>query len=175
MPQSAYAHEEEEAGGVSAVLHIDPNDNPVAGIPLKFFLEFKDIHSEFNVHDCDCQAVIKKDGETVAQNALSEPTSIFNFSTKPIIEATLPEGKYDLIFMAHPKTDAKFEPFELDYDFAVSATGKPGSDHHFFHSEHIGHILIFGGGFVVIIGWLIRDKIREIKKNKTKQKEPSQD
>src|SRR5882672_6466726 len=43
---------------IGAVLHVDPNDQPIAGSQTSFFFEFKDKQNKFKAENCDCTFAI---------------------------------------------------------------------------------------------------------------------
>lgn len=55
LPQTVAAHELKENNGVSAVLHIAPDDNPVSGQETLLYFVFSSTNPRFDLAYCKCQ------------------------------------------------------------------------------------------------------------------------
>jgi hypothetical protein len=154
--------------GISATLHIDPNDQPVTGRPAQFFFTFQDTAGTFEINQCDCVVTIKKNEEQFDQQPVTKnDTVVSSFGSQPLYVNTFEEsGEYELTLNGSPKDGATFSPFALEYKFHVGGQGHVVSDHHAsMAQEHLGHIIIFGGGLAVAITLLVRNYLKNRKQN----------
>jgi hypothetical protein len=153
---STSAHVLQTDGSMGAVLHIDPNDAPVAQQPATFFIDIANKNGAFNLNDCTCTAVLTaaSNGSTIAQPTIlpetgqpSEGTFEYLFKDSAV---------YTLTVQGTPKANGAFQNFTLRYNFQVEPaqnaagaqrTGFAG----FIHSEHGLHYILFGAGFIVIL------------------------
>lgn len=118
----ASAHVLKQSNGISAVLHVTPDDKPVTGQPTKLELAFGDTRDAFSLPDCDCRVSIAHDETVVFAHPKLQTTgtlsgvATFTF-TKPAL--------YDVLIDGHSR-DGAFPDFHLDYDVEV-AQGKTTS------------------------------------------------
>jgi hypothetical protein len=73
--QPASAHILETDGVIGAVLHINPEDDPIAKAQTVFFLEFKQKGGQFHPQDYDCVVSIAQDEQVIFTQNLFEPGS----------------------------------------------------------------------------------------------------
>lgn len=127
---NVYAHVLETDGTIGAVLHIDPEDDPIAGQPSGFFFEFKDKDGKFKPQDCDCLFTVLEDGKqffsqplfaSSSEASLTSATVFFNFPKKSV---------YQIEVVGTPIKEDLFQSFTLVYDVRVAREGgvsKPDS------------------------------------------------
>lgn len=140
--QDSEAHVLKTDGTIGAVLHIDPNDEPVAGLPSSFFLEFKDTDGKFSSQNCDCHATIYESGKLI----YSQP--IFQNSDEGGFSYTFPQKDvYIVTVNGKPKDGTGFTPFTLTYDIRVAKDGNVAKNSTSFASWLPTHMyaLLFGG------------------------------
>lgn len=113
-PQAALAHELKVDGSMKAVLHTDPDDNPVAGRPMKYILFFNGSPA-FDLEHCDCTLRILKDSMQLATTPLQATTAT---TSEGSFTFTQP-GAYTFDVTGSPKTASLFPSFHLDYDVNV--------------------------------------------------------
>lgn len=127
IPTSVYAHLLKTDGSIGAVLHIDPGDDPIAGLPSGFFLEFKDKLGRFKPGNCDCKAIILKAGKQIYSQSLIDQSSD-NGGDSATFTFTFPsKGEYQLKIDGKNSGGVSFEPFELGYDIDVDKEAKKSS------------------------------------------------
>ena len=146
-PGRAYAHFLATSGDIGAVLHMDPNDDPIANQPTAFYVEVKQRANQFDPQNCSCTVTLSKGGETV----LSQPFSA-NFSF------VFPERNvYHLAVMGKPLTGTPYAPFTLQWDVRVDRSNTDSPMQHqqpawfvwtLTHGLHLLPI-IAAGGYVV--------------------------
>ena len=117
LTSSASAHILKTDGTIGAVLHIDPDDNPVSGNLTSYDLEFKDTTGKFTLSACDCLVTIQQGGQAIYSHrlALTSQTTSQNSFTFPNADI------YDLVITGRPKSVGDFRAFKLDY--VVRVTG----------------------------------------------------
>src|SRR5258706_8999090 len=73
-PQQVFAHTLKIDGTIGVILHVDPDDAPVAGIESKLFVEIQDKSGRFNVNNpenCDCRLSIVQKDKTIKTLAVT--------------------------------------------------------------------------------------------------------
>jgi hypothetical protein len=164
--RNSSAHVLQTDGSMGAVLHIDPNDAPIAAQPAYFFLDFASKGGTFTLANCTCNAVLSTtDGTVLARPTInpiasqtSEGTFQYQFSSS---------NEYLLTVSGAPVSGNAFQTFTLKYTFQVAAAqasggGRTNGFKAFLQSEHGLHYLLFGAGFIVIFFLFLN----ELKKNK---------
>jgi len=127
IPLLVFAHVLKTDGSIGAVLHIDPEDDPVANKPAGFFFEFKDIKNKFDPASCECNFSIIQAGKQIYSQPLFPGTDKQSFSmSKPSLDNasvfyTFPERDiYQIIVDGKPKKAGAFANFKLVYDVRVA-------------------------------------------------------
>jgi len=144
LPQAS-AHTLQIDNDISGVLHTDPDHNPVAGQPAKFFFLFGDRSRRFKPELCDCTAEIFSGNQMVASLPIqpvqgqTDANMSFNYTLQQ-------PGLYTVEVIGKPKTDNAFQSFDLKYDDVEA--GLTAS-----HTNHLWHGLAFFGFFPV--AWLL--------------------
>jgi hypothetical protein len=142
------AHVLKTDGTIGAVLHLDPNDSPIAGQLSNNFLEFKDTKSVMNLSNCKCQVIISENGKEIYRQDL---TSSGTDNTVGVFSFTFPQKDvYQLKVEGSPTQAGLYPNFSLNYDVRVDQvdqTSSASSSENFF-SVHLVHII--GIGIVVL-------------------------
>lgn len=139
----AAAHVLKQDQGISAVLHIPPEDAPRADTPVKLKISFADTQDAFSLKNCNCQAVIKLNEKAVQ-------TAPIRLSPKELAlqgEANVKfpkAGVYEISIQGMPK-DGSFTEFQLEYSVKVSAAASAGVG-----SKGTSVIIIAVGGLIVL-------------------------
>jgi hypothetical protein len=157
--KTVFAHESESSEGISAIMHIDPNDQPVINSPAQFYFTFQDPAGSFEISHCDCTIILLKDGIELDRQPVAQPNSTFSsLSSYPLYTRTFDQsGNYELELIGSPKDNTAFHPFMLHFEVPVKDSGSTASGYHpMMANEHLGHILIFGGGFVIALAILLQ-------------------
>lgn len=159
------AHVLESSGSVGAVMHISPDDDPVAGSRSDFFFEFKDKKNKFDPKNCNCTVAIIENGKEIFNESLfsnSESPSLDNAS----FSFTFPQRDvYEVRVIGKPSVGNSFDSFTLTYNIRVERVsanlGNDGSAAQDSSSNwvtsHIPHIV---GGVLslVILALVIKKK-----------------
>jgi hypothetical protein len=145
------AHVLKSDGTIGAILHVSPDDDPIAGVPTDFFFELKDTENKFRPENCDCIARIIQDGKVTS----SQP--LFASNPSPSLEDasftyTLPEkGVYQVQLLGAPKNDNAFERFELSWDIRVDREGNPTKQTNTHWISELMPYLLGIGLFIVLL------------------------
>ncbi len=103
------AHVLETDGSIGAVMHIDPDDDPIVATPSYFFFEFKDTKGRFDLKNCNCKVSILKDKNQIYSSSLSNPTFTYVFPERNVYQIKV-EGK---------AINNSFQDFKLIYTVRV--------------------------------------------------------
>ncbi len=149
-PLPVLAHDLKTDGSIGAVLHLDPEDEPIAKQPSNFFFEFKDTKNSFKLEKCDCEVFIFESGRQLYAQPLtpiskdSPDSSTFSFA--------FPEKDvYQVKVFGKPNVYQEFPNFTLTYDVRVDRE-KPNSGQNQVVSTNwfsIHAIHLIGGGIVL--------------------------
>ncbi|MFO0702265.1 MAG: hypothetical protein U0514_00045 [Candidatus Andersenbacteria bacterium] len=117
LPQQTHAHELEESGAAGAVLHVEPNDSPVAEATSTISFVLTNHDDDFSLEDCACTLRVLQGDLQLAE--LSPATAekvehgVFNLGYTYVFPAA---GAYVLELAGTRKPNATFEEFLLHYD-----------------------------------------------------------
>jgi hypothetical protein len=170
--QKAYAHVLQTSGSIGAVLHIDPDDDPVAKKPSTFFLEFKDKNNQLSKESCSCQINITQNGKLLfSQNLFDnykDNTATFSY--------TFPEmGQYVLDISGQPTQTKSIKQFNLKYALDIDGEANPnplnspaaaiptGNTQNLL--DWIKAHIVYGVGGLIFIGILGSYFVKQSKKN----------
>src|SRR5690349_1929660 len=117
----ARAHEVESNNEVSALLHIYPNDAPVAGEKDQMEFTFWDSERTFALSKCDCTVKVL-DGDSVVFSSNLATKSAEKYTQKTLVDFVFPhEGFFKVVLNGSSKGEIEeFADFELEYTATVS-------------------------------------------------------
>lgn len=104
---------------IGAVLHIDPDDDPIAGQQSGFFFEFKDTTNKFRPENCDCNFIVSENGQTVYSQPLFQNNDKPTLTNASIFYTFPKRDVYQILVVGKPNTSGAFQPFTLHYDIRV--------------------------------------------------------
>lgn len=151
--QIAEAHVLKTDGAIGAVLHVNPEDDPIAQEESQLYFEFKDRNNTFSVNDCDCRVTVTANDKEIYREQLINDTFSFVFPEKNLYFVTL---------YGSPKDGSLFESFTLTYDIRVSreTTKENGvPDTSFLSQFTLIHYVLFLF-LIVTIGTLVLKNLR---------------
>jgi hypothetical protein len=156
------AHVLKVDGSIGAVLHVDPDDDPVVNQATGFYFDIKDTSDKFDPKQCDCRLVIKENGQEIFNKNILVQIKDDGFGALGAF--TFPERAiYEVALIGTPKTPEAFQVFNLSYDIRVSrvdASRKPTA------ADHTYHYILFGIAFIAIFYLILSEKRAELKNNK---------
>lgn len=147
--QNAWAHILKTNGSIGAVLHIDPDDDPIAGQVSTFFLDFKDTTGKFQLEKCSCEFSIFRSGQKIATQPLSQ-NNTFIFPQKDI---------YQVQVSGVPLQAGQFQPFKLNYDIRVERAVVSPQPTSTFLTAHAIHLIGAVAWAVVVLGMIIKERL----------------
>ena len=115
------AHVIKTDGSMTVLLHINPDDKPVAGSPQSFILYFQSNTLPFDLHNCNCRLDLIKDGQIIYSQAATyyQPT----ISQNPYTFVN--DGVYTLNVSGNPINNAQFQAFKASYLIRVEPSLDP--------------------------------------------------
>jgi hypothetical protein len=157
LPALASAHTLETESTVGALLHIDPNDEPVAGEPATIYIELQDKSGKLTPGNCNCHLVILFGEKQIFANPVFQSGAV-SLSTQASFVFPEP-GAYTVSIDGEPKTE--IEPFDLDFPVQVKApaTLNPKAE----KIDHTLHYIVFGAGGIALLAYWWYDTKRRKK------------
>ena len=104
---------------IGAVLHVDPNDQPIAGSQTSFFFEFKDKQNKFKAENCDCTFAIDENGKNIYSQPLFQDNTSPNVTSASMFYTFPQRDVYQVTIVGKPLTANAFQPFTLTWTFRV--------------------------------------------------------
>lgn len=134
----AQAHELKSDGSISVLLHINPDDDPVAGQPSELLFLISDKNKKFKAEECDCKATVIDNNEMVFSSSLFKGKTSYRGIFAPAIPYTFPrKGMYTVKLVGKPKNTDGFQSFSLSYDIRIDkdefSPKKPDRNNSFYH------------------------------------------
>lgn len=161
MPQVVSAHVLKTDGNIGAVLHIDPDDDPIALSQSGFFFEFKDKQNRFTPENCDCTFSITEDGKEIYTQ------SLFASNPNPSLQSasvfyTFPEKNiYQVKVVGKASPPGAFQSFTLVWDVRVAREANLStSNNPSWLTQHLPHLI---AGIIVGL-FLLFAIIKQIRK-----------
>lgn len=158
------AHVLQTDGSIGAVLHIEPDDDPIAGPVSSIFLEFKDKQNKFSSQNCNCTFSITENGQEIFNQPLFQTTNDPNSLTASIFFTFPQKDIYQLKVTGAPSTPNAFQPFTLTYDVRVERTANTNANQPQAASANflISHWGYFVGGGVILffLVWIVLTKFK---------------
>jgi hypothetical protein len=148
----AQAHVLITDGTIGAVLHVDPEDDPIAGARSNFFFEFKDKQNKFKSENCDCTFTIKENDNVIFTQPLFQNTNNPSLNNASVSFTFPKRDIYEVSVVGKPHSPGAFQPFTLTYDIRVERTADGVSSAP--QSWIATHIVQLIGG-VLVLGFLL--------------------
>jgi hypothetical protein len=160
----AQAHVLITDGTIGAVLHVEPEDDPIAGAQSSFFFEFKDKQNKFKPENCDCTVTIKENNTVIFTQPLFQNTNNASLNDDDAsVSFSFPKRAiYEISVVGKPNTPGAFQPFNLKYTIRVERTAAATTPAP--QSWITIHLVQLIGG-VLVLGFLIWFLLRKKKKS----------
>lgn len=115
-PTPALAHELVRSGNVGALLHIEPDDEPVVGTANRTWFETNQRGGKpINLTNCTCALSVYQGSVRPGAKPVSSPR-LRTEKNKLTADLVFPqEGAYTLVLTGTPKPGATFNPFRLEW------------------------------------------------------------
>lgn len=162
VPAAASAHELKTDNTIGVVLHVNPNDDPIAGESSNFFFDIKDKSNQFDLANCDCYVIVAQQNKELSKQPLLTSSSAVSY--------TFPsKGIYTVSLQGKPYDAASFTPFAVNYTIRVDkvATVSGVSGNTFSWSPlHIFHL-----GLILLVAIYVVYRIESARRFESKNKE----
>ncbi len=149
LPQVTFAHILKTDGVIGAVLHVNPEDDPIAGEESSFFFEFKDKTNKFDPADCECIVTILQSGKQIYSQNLFENNDAPSLENASFSFTFPQKNVYKISISGKPIKANSFQVFNLEYDIRVSreieAKVSSGSNSNILTITIISGIALFFG------------------------------
>lgn len=144
LGDTASAHVVENGKQVSAIMHIQPDDDPIAGKDTRLQFTFASSANAFAVRNCDCSIILVQGEQEVAH------VSLIGTNTVGVAQVTFPQiGAYEVVLHGNPR-DTSFQPFTLTYTARVDRSlAQPASN----RGDGLEAILF--SSFALIVLWCV--------------------
>jgi len=162
LPKVAFAHVLQTDGNIGAVLHIDPDDDPIAGQQSSFFFEFKDKQSKFQPTNCNCTFSILENGKDIYTQPLFQNNTDPNLQNASIFFTFPQKDVYQIKVTGKPNSEGAFQHFNLTYDIRVErvsndqANNQQSGKTQTWFSTHLIHFGATGVGLIIILISVLR-------------------
>jgi hypothetical protein len=170
---TVYAHVLQTDGSIGAVLHMDPEDDPIAGEQTGFFFEFKDTSGKFNPQNCSCTFSVIEDGKQLFTQPLFQNASSSSLTSASLFYTFPEKNVYQVKVAGQSQTPGQFQSFTLTYDVRVARqtiNSNPTVSSNTSNSTsgwlQISPVQLIGG--LLTFGFLIFILIYQSKKNQPK-------
>lgn len=164
----SYAHVLQSSGSVGAVMHISPDDAPVAGVRSDFFFEFKDKKDKFDPKICNCTVSIIEADKPIFSSGLFSTNSSPSLDNASFSFTFPRRDVYEVRITGEPRDGKTFTPFTLTYDIRVEKEAEDASSVRSSKSNenwvatHIPYVIGVPVVFI-ILAFVIKRKIEQLK------------
>lgn len=111
---ASYAHFESVDRSITGILHMDPDDNPIAGQETPFHIDIKDADNKFDIKNCICTITIFDNEEKIYSFENSQlPIGLYEINFNYEIPK---KGVYKIVVDGKPKTPDDFKQFNIAFD-----------------------------------------------------------
>lgn len=154
FPVPALAHVTKADGDMKVMVHMDPDDEPIAGPPTTLHFLFRHAKTGFEMENCDCTvriapykdlADIETKGDLIRLNETMREAS--GSRVYAITQSFPSKAVYAIVVEGKPLDTTAFAPFSITFDKRVdrskSVLTTPST-------IPIGHVMI-GAGLVLLI------------------------
>lgn len=157
LVQPVEAHFLKTDHNIGAILHVDPNDDPVAKEQASFFFEFKDLKNQFKPKLCDCEFSILENGAVIYSQPLFQNNQNPSLTNTSVFYTFPQKDVYQVQVIGKPVSENAFQPFILTWDFRVDQEANHPSQpatYNFF-TDHLIHFVEAGILIAVFIGLIV--------------------
>ena len=150
-PGAVYAHVLQTDGSIGAIMHVDPDDEPIVNQQSAFFFEFKDLQNKFEPKNCDCNFYISENNQLIYSQPLFQNNSSPSLENASVFYTFNKKDVYQVKVTGQPLVPGQFQNFTLTYNVRVdreSNTPSPNANSPSWISIHLIHII--GVGIILL-------------------------
>ena len=153
VPGLASAHQIGHDNGVSVILHVEPADTPVAGVPTELRLYYGSVSAgtTFNTTFCTCRVMVTADNKTIVDEPI---TAEFGSGTEATAMVTFPKLAVYSVIVSGKATNGQFGTFSVPFVVRVDVAAASGNRGDQTVEVMIVALVAFGAMGAVI--WQIR-------------------
>jgi len=156
-PSTIFAHILVTDNLIGAVIHIDPDDDPIAKKESTFFFDFKDKSDKLDLSECNCEFQVFENGNKI----YSQPLTPLEENGSATATYTFPKKGVYMVKVVGTSVNSSFDPFTLSYDVRVSRSVSNNASSIFSYvSNETLLILLIVSGVIMLLGFI---KIRNSK------------
>ena len=116
----ASAHSLKSSGTISALMHINPDDDPVAGQNSEILFLINDKDKKFQAENCSCTASVIEDDKELFSSSLFKGKTSYRGIFAPAIPFVFPhKGIYTIKLIGGPKDQSLFQNFSISYKIRI--------------------------------------------------------
>jgi hypothetical protein len=166
MAHPTEAHFLATDGTIGAVVHVDPNDQPIAGSEAYFFFAFKDKANKFQPQNCKCIFEIVQNGKKIYSQQFLQNNTNPNLNTVSFTYFFPQPDVYEIKIIGRSIKSNAFQPFTLKWNFRVekqtneqTKTGQESNKN--FFSTHIMGIISISILIICFIAYCLHNLYRK--------------
>ncbi len=149
-------------GNIGAILHVDPDDDPIAGSPSTIFFEFKDKTNAFNPQNCNCRLDILENGKVLYSQAVFQDNKDLSQLSAAATYTFPQRDVYQIVVSGNPRSGKSFPPFKLSYELRVDREGSPTDNASTtWLSTHIVPLVVVSVTAVILFSFAIRNILKK--------------
>lgn len=157
----SYAHILSVDGAMGVTLHVDPQDEPLAGVPSRIYVLFSPKSGTyFALEHCDCRLRIEKGGTQLVEMSVTHEAE--HAGDSHVLTYAFPErGVYRVVVEGASASGPLFDPFSVHFDLRVAEVGVTGEDTDtlgWLLKFHLIHLILIGGACVVAVYLIVKDR-----------------
>jgi len=158
---TAFAHTTVFDGDIGALLHVNPNDDPIAGEASDLHFNLLSDKFDISIADCTCKVTISLLDKKLLEKVILESEEGFGPRVASVPFIFPKKGVYQIVLSGQSRTE-QFPDFSLKYDLRIEkeVEGIP-------IQKNVFTYLLLGGGVLLILLLLffMQRKIARIKKD----------
>jgi hypothetical protein len=132
ITSNAEAHALKTTGSISVLLHINPDDEPVAEKKSEILFLINDKEKKFQAENCNCNASVIENNKVLFFSPLfKSKTSYIGIFAPAIPFVFLHKGIYTITLSGEPKNPNDFQTFSVSYDIRVEKDANSAPESNF--------------------------------------------
>ncbi|HVZ66669.1 MAG TPA: hypothetical protein VG917_00225 [Patescibacteria group bacterium] len=163
LPSHAFAHVLKTDGTIGILMHVSPDDDPIAGQQSSFFFDLKDTTGKFKSQNCDCNISIIQDGKKISTQPLAIATDNQNLSSAGYYFTFPSRGIYQ-VEIDGKSTNNSFNKFKLTYDVRVDRVSQTNTNDQQTENNSTGNLPRIA--FAAVIGFALIFLVLKLTKRK---------
>ena len=141
-------------GDIGVLMHVDPNDEPVAREPATFYFEIKDRSNKFSAAQCDCRLRVLEQGRELAERSAQA-----NGAALAAAYTFAEGGVYRVELRGTPTGEAHFTAFSVPFDVRVEKNAALGAES---PRTWRALVVVLGAGLLALAAWAVIRVLRDM-------------